>query len=129
MGSAHIIRTRSGIVPPKTAIYCGPHCGKLPSINATYARHKPTIMSGSVPQKYDVALQAHLNTLMFPRKFLIGMFKPRTLKTFLPEGNFRTLTVDVHFKLTSRKVSSECLRILKSLDKKTFIFRRDTEIL
>ena len=73
MGSAHIIRTRSGIVPPKTAIYCGPHCGKFPSINATYARHKPTIMSGSVPQKSDVALQAHLNTLMFPRKFLIGL--------------------------------------------------------
>ena len=72
MGSAHIIRTRSGIVPPKTAIYCGPHCGKLPLINATNARHKPTIMSGSVPQKSDVALQAHLNTLMFPRKFLIG---------------------------------------------------------
>ena len=72
MGSAHIIRTRSGIVPPKTAIYWGQRCGKLPSINATYARHKPTIMSGSVPQKSYVALQAHLNTLMFPRKFLIG---------------------------------------------------------
>ena len=54
----HIIRTRSGIVPPQTAIYCGPHCGKFPSINATYASHGPTIMSGSVPQKSDVALQA-----------------------------------------------------------------------
>ena len=56
--SDHIIRTRSGIVPPKTAIYCGPHCGKLPSINATYASHGPTIMSGAVLQKSDVTWQA-----------------------------------------------------------------------
>ena len=47
-----------GLSHQRAAIHCGPHYGKLPSINATYARHKPTIMSGSVPQKSDVALQA-----------------------------------------------------------------------
>ena len=36
---------RSGIVPPKTAIYCGPHCGKFTSINETYDSHGPTIMN------------------------------------------------------------------------------------
>ena len=32
---------RSGIVPPKTAIYCWSHCGKFPSIKDTYASMGP----------------------------------------------------------------------------------------
>ena len=47
----------SGIVPPKTAMYCGPHCGKFPSKNATHASHRPTMMSRALAQKSDVASQ------------------------------------------------------------------------
>ena len=43
----HYSDYKSGIVPPKTAIYYGPHYGKFPSINATYASHGPMIMSRS----------------------------------------------------------------------------------
>ena len=46
--SPHYLDYRSGIVTPKTAINnCGQHCGKFPSINATYASHGPTMMSRS----------------------------------------------------------------------------------
>ena len=71
----HYSDYRSEIVPPKTAIYCGPHCGKFHSINATYASHGPTIMIRIVFHKNLTwhCRPAHLNSWMFPRKLLIGL--------------------------------------------------------